>query len=147
MTTKEVMAKGVIEKIGLKGSFLKHEKTNGDKLLLEGEVLDHQAGIEYMLGVLTNKEHGCLKNIDEINAVGHRVALGGENYDKSVLITRDVISEVEKFTELAPLHNPHNLKGIKAMELLMPGVPQCAVFDTAFHQTIPDYACMYPIPY
>ncbi|MCX6258107.1 MAG: acetate kinase [Bacteroidia bacterium] len=147
MTTVEVLAKGLVDKIGLKGSLIKHDLPDGEKLILEGEILDHQAGIEYLLGVLTSKEHGCIKDMNEINAVGHRVAHGGENFSKSEFITKEVESDIEKLFELAPLHNPHHMKGIKAMELLLPGVPQCAVFDTAFHQTLPDYAYMYAIPY
>ena len=147
MTTEEVLAKGVVEKVGLKGSFLKLEKQNGDKVKLEGEVIDHQTGIEYALGVLTSEKHGCLKSIDEIQAVGHRVVHGAEKFSSSVLINDEVIKELEKCIELAPLHNPPNLKGIFAMQALLPNVPQVGVFDTAFHQTMPKHAYMYAIPY
>jgi len=147
MTDESVMAKGIVEKIGLKGSFLKHTKADGQKVTLEGEILDHQSGIEYILGVLTSKNHGCLKGLNEIQAAGHRVAHGGENFSDSAFIDEMVHTEIAKLFELAPLHNPANMKGIDAMAQLIPGLPQVAVFDTSFHQTIPDYAFMYGIPY
>lgn len=142
-----VMAKGVVEKVGLKGSFLKHEKENGEKVLLEGEILDHQTGIDYILGVLLSERHGCLKSLNEIDAVGHRVVHGGEEFNSSVFISPDVIRKMEECIELAPLHNPPNLKGIYAVQQLMPHVPQVGVFDTAFHQTMPKRAYMYAIPH
>jgi acetate kinase len=142
-----VMARGVVEKVGLKGSFLRHVKENGEKVQLEGEILDHQTGIDYILGVLLSEKHGCLKSLDEIDAVGHRVVHGGEEFNSSVFITPDVIRKMEECIELAPLHNPPNLKGIYAVQQLMPNVPQVGVFDTAFHQTMPKHAYMYAIPY
>jgi acetate kinase len=147
MVNKKVLAKGIVEKIGLKGSFMKLEKESGEKSRFEGEILDHQIGIEYILGVLTSKKHGCIKSLNEIDAVGHRVVLGGEKFSDSVFIDEAVFSEIEKYCELAPLHNPANLKGIVAMSTLIPGIRQAAVFDTSFHQTMPDYAYMYGIPY
>lgn len=147
MADKTVMAKGVVEKIGLKGSFLKHTKQDGQKITLEGEVLDHQTGIEYILGVLTSKNHGCISGLHEIEAAGHRVAHGGEGFSDSAFIDPHVHGEIAKLFELAPLHNPANMKGIDAMAQLIPGIPQVAVFDTSYHQTIPDYAYMYGIPY
>jgi acetate kinase len=147
MTDKTLMAKGVVEKVGLKGSFMKHTKADGQKILLEGEVLDHQSGIEYILGVLTSKKHGCIENLEEIDAAGHRVAHGGEHFSDSAFIDEHVHSEIEMLFELAPLHNPANMKGIDAMAMLIPGIPQVAVFDTSFHQTMPEYAYMYGIPY
>ncbi|MFN8206390.1 MAG: acetate kinase [Bacteroidales bacterium] len=147
MTNEEVIAKGIVEKVGLKGSFLKLEKKNGEKVLFEGEIIDHQTGIEYVLGVLTSKKHGCIKSIEEIEAVGHRVVHGGEKFNSSVLITDEMIQEMEKCIELAPLHNPPNLKGIYAMQTLLPSVPQVGVFDTAFHQSMPRHAYMYAIPF
>lgn len=147
MASKELLAKGIVEKIGLKGSFLKHEKKNGEKIRLEGEILDHQSGIEYLLGVLISANHGCLKSINEIDAVGHRVAHGGEQFSDSAFIDQNVFNEIEKCIQLAPLHNPANLAGIIAMQALLPEVPQVAVFDTSFHQTMPDYAYMYGIPH
>ncbi|MGQ1889716.1 acetate/propionate family kinase [Thermophagus sp. OGC60D27] len=148
MTDSEwsVMAKGGVEKVGLKGSFLKHEKSSGEKVLLEGEILDHQTGIDYILGVLISERHGCIEDLNEIDAVGHRVVHGGEMFNSSVFITDDVIKKMEECIDLAPLHNPPNLKGIEAISSLLPDVPQVGVFDTAFHQTMPKHAYMYGIP-
>jgi acetate kinase len=147
MNKKSVLAKGIAEKVGLKGSFVNHEKENGDRIIFEGEIIDHLVGIEYILGIIISKKHGCISDLEEINAVGHRVVNGGEKFSSSVYITDEVQAEIEKFSQLAPLHNPANLKGINAVKLLIPGVPQVAVFDTAFHQTLPEHAYMYAIPY
>jgi acetate kinase len=147
MATKEVLTKGGIEKIGLHGSFLRNQRWDGDKVKLVGEVIDHQAGIEYILGVLTSTKHGAINNLGEINAVGHRVVHGAEKFKSSIMITEEVIDKIEECIDLAPLHNPPNLKGIEAITAILPEVPQVAVFDTAFHQTMPDYAYMYAIPY
>ena len=147
MTSKEVLGSGGVEKIGMKGSFLKHTKQNGEKVILEGEVLEHQLAIEYILGVLTSEKHGCIKNMEEIDAVGHRVVHGGEKFNSSVVITDEVIRNIEACIEIAPIHNPPNLAGIFAISDLLPQVPQVAVFDTAFHQTMPEHAYMYGIPY
>jgi acetate kinase len=147
MTNREVIAKGGIEKLGMKGSFLKHVRQDGQVVVFEGEIMDHKIGVEYILGVLTNEKHGCLKSLDELDAVGHRVVHGGEEFNKSVLLTDDVLAVVTKCIDIAPLHNPPNLKGIRAMEELIPGILQVGVFDTAFHQTIEPKAYMYGIPY
>ena len=147
LESNRILAKGIVEKIGMKGSFLKHEKESGQKVLFEGEILDHKIGIEYILGVLSSEKHGCISSLNEINAVGHRVVHGGEEFSDSVLITDEVIQKLEKFMELAPLHNPPNIKGIYALKTLIPDVPQVAVFDTAFHHTIPQHSFMYAIPY
>ena len=147
LSESRILAKGIVEKIGMKGSFLKHEKESGEKVLFEGEILDHKIGIEYILGVLSSEKHGCISSLDEINAVGHRVVHGGEEFSESVLITDEVVQTLEKFIELAPLHNPPNLKGIYAIKALIPEIPQVAVFDTAFHHTMPQHAFMYAIPY
>ena len=147
METRQVLAQGGVEKIGLKGSFLKFTLPDGRKVILEGEILEHQAGIEYILGVLLSKKYGCINSLSEIDAVGHRVVHGGEKFNQSVLLTQEVIASVEECIELAPLHNPPNLKGIYAIRELMPETPQVAVFDTAFHQTMPDYAYMYALPF
>lgn len=144
---KEFLAKGVVEKIGLKGSFMKFEKPKGEKVRLEGEVIDHRVGIEYILGVLVSAKHGCIRNLSEIDAVGHRVVHGGERFKESVLITEETIQGIKACIQLAPIHNPANLSGILAMQSLLPLVPQVAVFDTAFHQTMPEHAYMYAIPY
>lgn len=147
MDTRETLGSGGVEKIGMKGSFLKHTCGDGQKVILEGEILEHQTAIEYILGVLTSEKYGAVKSLEEINAVGHRVVHGGEKFNSSVLITDEVIRKIEECIELAPLHNPPNLAGIHAIAELLPDVPQVAVFDTAFHQTMPDYAYMYSIPY
>ncbi len=147
MNKKEVMAKGIIEKIGMQGSFLKNTRQDGDEVRLEGEIVDHQAGIEYMLGVLISNNHGSLQSLDELEAVGHRVVHGGEAFKGSVIINEAVIKKMEEVAELAPLHNPPNLKGIYAVGELLPDLPQIGVFDTAFHQTMPEYAYMYAIPF
>jgi acetate kinase len=147
MTTRSVIARGVVDKIGLHGSYVKHERVDVDKVTLEGEIVDHQAGIAYMLGILTSEKRGSLKSFDEIDAVGHRVVHGGEKFHNSVLITEEVIEGIEECIDLAPLHNPPNLKGINAMQALLPEVPMVCTFDTAFHQTIPAHSYMYAIPY
>lgn len=147
MDGHRVVARGGIEKLGLKGSFLKHKHEDGRQIVFEGEILDHKSGIEYILGVLTSEKYGCIKNMEEIDAVGHRVVHGGEFFSSSEFITPEVIDALEKCTNLAPLHNPPNLKGIYAMEELIPGIPQVGVFDTAFHQTMDPVAYMYGIPY
>ena len=147
MESKEVLAKGSIEKIGMHGSFLRNTRNDGDVVKLTGEIIDHQAGIEFMLGVLISPEHGSLSSLEELEAIGHRIVHGGENFKSSTLLTDEVIKKIEECAELAPLHNPPNLKGIYAFKSLIPDIPQIGVFDTAFHQTMPDYAYMYAIPY
>jgi len=144
---KIVKAKGLVDKIGMQGASLTNSRNDGDKVILEGEIIDHQIGIEYVLGVLTSEEHGSINELAEINAVGHRVVHGAEKFNSSVLITNDVITQMENCVELAPLHNPPNLKGIYAMKQLLPEVPQCGVFDTAFHQTMPAHSYLYALPY
>lgn len=147
MPSKAVLAKGLVDKIGLKGSAIMHKRDDGAEAKLEGEILDHQAGIQYLLGVLVSKKYGSIKNIEEIDAVGHRVVHAGEKFSGSVFITEEVIDALEECVDLAPLHNPPNLKGIYAMKELLPEVPQVGVFDTAFHQTMPPQAYLYGIPY
>ena len=146
MVGRKVVSKGGIEKLGVKGSFLKHVREDGQVVVFEGEIIDHKAGIEYILGVLTSVKHGCMKSLNEIDAVGHRVVHGGEKFKTSVYITEEVKTELERNISLAPLHNPPNLKGILAIEELIPEIPQVSVFDTAFHQTMEPYAYMYGIP-
>ena len=147
MDDRKVIAKGGVEKLGMKGSFLKHIRQDGQVVVFEGEILDHKIGVEYILGILTSEKHGCLKSLDELDAVGHRVVHGGERFNSSVFLTDEVLAEVTKCIDIAPLHNPPNLKGIQAMEELIPGIPQVGVFDTAFHQTMEPKAYMYGIPY
>jgi len=147
MANKSILIKGIAEKVGLKGSFVRIEKQNGEKVMFEGEIIDHLVGIDYILGIITSKKHGCINSLSDIDAGGDRVVNGGDRFSSSVFITDEVINEVERFCEIAPLHNPANLKGINAIKLLIPDMPQVAVFDTAFHQTLPPYAYMYAIPY
>ncbi|KAA6302691.1 MAG: Acetate kinase [Candidatus Ordinivivax streblomastigis] len=147
MEANASLAQGGVEKIGLTGSFLKLTLPNGDKVILEGEILDHQTGIEYILGVITSKKYGCITSLTEIDAVGHRLVHGGEKFNSSVLIDDEVIQKIIECIDLAPLHNPPNLNGIYAVRELMANVPQVGVFDTAFHQTMPDYAYMYGLPH
>ena len=147
MTTKEVMAQGGIEKIGLPGSFLKLTLPNGEKKILEKDVPEHTTGIDFILNTLVSEEYGAIKSLDEINAVGHRMVHGGEKFAKSVLIDQEVLDTFIACSDLAPLHNPANLKGVNAVTAILPNVPQVGVFDTAFHQTMPDYAYMYAVPY
>lgn len=147
LPSQQVLAKGLVDKIGLKGSLIKHWRNDGTEVKLEGEILDHQIGIEYLLGVLTSEKYGSIKKLQEIDAVGHRVVHAGEMFNGSVYITPAVISALEECIDLAPLHNPPNLKGIYSITQLLPSVPQVGVFDTAFHQTMPDYVYLYGIPY
>ncbi len=147
MDTKQVIAQGGVEKIGLPDSFLLVKLPNGEKVQIDKPMPEHTVGIELILSTLTDSKLGCIKSLTEINAVGHRVVHGGEKFNKSVLITDEVLKNIEACIDLAPLHNPANLKGIRAIEQTLPGVPQVAVFDTAFHQTMPEYAYMYAIPY
>lgn len=147
MTTKEVLAQGGIEKIGFVGSFLKLTLPNGEKKILEKDIPEHTAGIEFILNTLVSPEYGAIKSLDEINAVGHRMVHGGERFSESVLLNKEVLDAFIACNDLAPLHNPANLKGVNAVSAILPNVPQVGVFDTAFHQTMPDYAYMYAIPY
>ena len=147
MTTKEVMAQGGIEKLGLPDSFLKFTLADGSKKIIEKNMPEHTVGVELILEVLTNAEYGCIKSLEEIDAVGHRLVHGGEKFNTSVVITPEVIKQMEACTELAPLHNPANLKGVAAITKILPNVPQVGVFDTAFHQTMPAHAYMYALPY
>ncbi|MCX6320862.1 MAG: acetate kinase [Bacteroidia bacterium] len=147
MSSGVVLAKGIVEKIGLKGSFLKNERFDNDKVKLEGEILDHQSGIEYILGMMISKKRGVIKELNEIDAIGHRVVHGGETFKGSCYLDDITIKGIEDCSDLAPLHNPANLKGIYAMKMLLPAVPQVGVFDTSFHQTMPDYSFMYALPY
>ena len=147
MTTKEVIAQGGIEKIGLKGSFLKLTLPNGEKKVLEKDIPEHTIGVEFILNTLISPEYGAIKSLDEINAVGHRMVHGGERFSESVLLNKEVLEAFAACNDLAPLHNPANLKGVNAVSAILPNIPQVGVFDTAFHQTMPDYAYMYAIPY
>lgn len=147
MDGHDILAQGGIERIGLPGSFLKLTLSNGEKVILERDIPEHTIGIEFILETLTCEKFGCIKSLKEITAVGHRVVHGGEKFNDSVRITQEVIDQMIECSDLAPLHNPANLKGIYTIQKLLPEIPQVGVFDTAFHQTMPDYAYMYAIPY
>ncbi len=144
---KQLLAKGVVERIGMAGAMLTHKPFDREEIRLSGEILDHKVAIEYILSILLSKNHGVIKDKSEIAAVGHRVVHGGERFSESELITSDVIKEIVRCMDYAPLHNPLNLKGIRATQALLPDAPQVAVFDTAFHQTMPSHAYMYGLPY
>ena len=130
---EEVLAKGIIEKIGLEGSMIKNKRNDGDVVKLQENIADHQDGIKKVLDILVSKDHGSLGSLEEISAVGHRVVHGGETFNSSVMITDEVVAKMEECIDLAPLHNPPNLTGINSIKALLPEVPQCGVFDTAFH--------------
>ena len=147
MKNEEVMAKGLVERIGIEGSILTHRPEGMDKVVIEQPMKDHKDAIKLVLDALIDKKHGVISDMSEISAVGHRVVHGGEKYSKSVLIDDEVLKAIDECTKLAPLHNPPNIIGINACKALMPNTPMVAVFDTAFHQTIPDYAYMYALPY
>jgi acetate kinase len=143
----KLLAKGLLERIGLNDSILTHKPTGRDPYKVINDIPDHTIGINLVMAALTDPKHGVIKDVREIKAVGHRVVNGGESYKESVLVDNEVKKQIEICSELAPLHNPANLKGILSVEKLIPGVPQVAVFDTSFHQTMPDYAYMYALPY
>lgn len=144
---KLTLAKGNIERIGMSGAVLSHTRYDGDTIKIAGEILDHQIGIEYVLGVMLSKNHGVIDDKDDIDAIGHRVVHGGEAFSGSVLITNEVVNVLQDNIELAPLHNPPNIKGIQAVTRLLPGKPQVGVFDTSFHLKMPPKAFLYGIPY
>ncbi len=146
MDDQSVITSGGIEKIGLPDSFITI-KLNGEKFRMERPIEEHTAGVQFIFEVLTTGEHAVLKNLDELDAVGHRMVHGGEKFNKSVLLTPKVMKAFAQCNDLAPLHNPANIKGVNAVTALLPKIPQVGVFDTAFHQTMPDYAYMYALPY
>lgn len=143
----ELIAKGLLDRIGLESSLLTHQVPGREKYKASEDIPDHQVGINLILRTLKDPEFGVIKADNEITAVGHRVAHGGENFKQSVRINPEVKKDIEKCIEMAPLHNPANLKGILSIEAILPHIPQVAVFDTSFHQTMPPYSFMYPIPY
>ena len=146
MENEEVLAKGYIEKIGLADSFLTHT-AKGEKYKIEKNIPNHEEGMKVVIEQLLNKDYGVIKDLKEIDAVGHRVVHGGEKFSGSVVITDAVVNAIEECIPLAPLHNPAGITGIEACKKALPGVPMVGVFDTAFHQTIPEKAYIYPIPY
>ena len=145
--TETALAKGLVERIGMAGAVLSHSRHDGDSIKIAGEILDHQIAIEYVIAILLSPNHGVIKDINEIDAVGHRVVHGGESFTGSVLITDEVIKVLQDNIELAPLHNPPNIKGIQATLRLLPQTPQVGVFDTAFHSKMPPRSYLYGIPY
>ena len=147
MESKSVLAKGGIEKIGLEGSFLKLTQPDGEKVTLTKDIPEHTTGVRFIISVLTGEEYGVIKSINEIDAVGHRMVHGGEKFSSSVLLTEQVMKDFEACNDLAPLHNPANIKGVNAVKEIAPEMPQVGVFDTSFHQTLPDYAYIYGVPY
>lgn len=147
MTNNQVLASGGVERIGLDNAFIKVALPNGEKKQIMHDMPDHKEGVNFVFQVLLDKEIGALQSVNEIDAVGHRVVQGGDIYTESVLVTPQVEKDIEDLCELAPVHNPGHLRGIKAVDELMPNVPQVCVFDNAFHSTMPDYAYLYAIPY
>ena len=146
MDDQSVITSGGIEKIGLPDSFIT-VKLNGEKHKMERPIAEHTAGVQWIFEVLTKGEYAVLKSLEELDAVGHRMVHGGEKFNKSVRLTPEVMEAFAACNDLAPLHNPANIKGVNAVSALMPNIPQVGVFDTAFHQSMPDYAYMYALPY
>jgi len=147
METEQVIAKGMCDRIGIEGGNFKLKADGREDYKIDIQMANHKEAVKLVLDALVSSEHGVIKSLSEISAVGHRVLHGGEKFSGSVIVNDDVIAAIEECCELGPLHNPHNLTGIRACEAMMPGVPQVAVFDTGFHQTMPDYAYLYALPY
>ena len=147
MTNETLLCKGLVEKIGIDGSVITHEKIGMDKFRLETPMANHEDAIAQVLAAIQDPEHGVVKDMSEIGAVGHRVVHGGEKYADAVLLTEKVMKDIEECCDIAPLHNPPNIAGINACKALMPNTPMVAVFDTAFHQTMPPESYLYAIPY
>lgn len=147
MDDNSVMASGGAERVGLDGAFVKVKLPNGEKRQVMHDIPEHTEGVKFIFSLLTDPEIGAIKDLKEIDAVGHRMVHGGEKFNKSVILNEEVLKVFEECSDLAPLHNPANLKGVKAVSELMPGLPQVGVFDTAFHQTMPKRAYLYAIPY
>ncbi len=145
--SQKTLTRGGIERIGMDGATLTNIRYDGDEIKIAGEIVDHNSAIEYILAVLLSRNHGVINDKSDIHAIGHRVVHGGETFTSSALITDEVIKGIRNNFEIAPLHNPHNLRGIIACQINLPGVPQVAVFDTAFHQQMPRKAFLYGIPY
>ncbi|MCF7934996.1 MAG: acetate kinase [Synergistales bacterium] len=147
MTTEDVLCKGLVERIGIDGSRIKHEKNGSEKKFVDVDIPNHKKGVSEVLALLQSPEDGVLQSLDELKAVGHRVVHGGEHFSQSVIVDDKVFAAIEECIPLAPLHNPANLTGIRAMHEVLPETPQVAVFDTAFHQTMPKHSYMYGLPY
>jgi acetate kinase len=144
---KIALANGLVDRIGMSGAVLSHKRYDGNNIKIAGEILDHQIAVEYVLGVMLSKNHGVIDDKKDIDAVGHRVVHGGETFSGSVFITDEVVRVLQDNIELAPLHNPPNIKGIQACQRILPDTPQCGVFDTAFHSNMPPKSYLYGIPY
>lgn len=147
MSDESVLAKGLVERIGIEGSQLKHEVPEREKETIKVPMKDHKEALKHVLDALVDEKIGAIKSLSEIQAVGHRVVHAGEYYSASVVIDADVMKRLDECIQLAPLHNPPNIIGIEALQELIPGIPNVAVFDTAFHQTMPPRAYIYPLPY
>jgi len=147
MENESVMAKGLVERIGIEGSVLNHQPAGCDKIKIFGDMPTHKEGIQFVLDALTSKEHGVIESMNEIDAVGHRVAHGGEYFNGSAVVNEENLAKIKDCIALAPLHNPANVMGIEAVQAILPNAPMVAVFDTAFHQTIPEKAYLYGLPY
>src|SRR5690554_1656874 len=147
MEDEAILTKGVVERIGIDDSLLEHQKDNGEEIIIKEKIEDHAQGIKLVINTILNKDYGVLQDSNEIDAIGHRVLHGGEKFTESILINDEVEKAIEDNCELGPLHNPHNLTGIRVCKDLMPDKPQVAVFDTAFHQTMPKKAFIYALPY
>jgi len=145
--TEVALAKGMVARIGMSGSVLTHKPHDRPEVKVSGEILDHIVAIEYVVSMLLSENHGVIKDRSEIEAIGHRVVHGGEEFSDSVLITPELLSKIRNLIDLAPLHNPHNIRGINACQKTLPGVPMVAVFDTAFHHKMPQFAYIYGLPY
>lgn len=147
--SEEVLAKGIAERIGVKGGGgrIVHQTSANGKAEVQLDMADHDQAVDQVFNLLTDAQKGALRSVKDISAVGHRVVHGGESFVQPTLVDEEIVNEIDKLSDLAPLHNPPNIKGIRACMRLMPGVPQVAVFDTAFHATIPDYAYTYALPY
>jgi acetate kinase len=147
MENEAVLAKGLCDRIGIDNSFIKHTKTGSDTIVIDVDMTNHRSAIKQVIGVLTGERTGVIGNMSEIAAVGHRIVHGGEKFHDSAIIDENVMSAIRECIDLAPLHNPPNIIGIEACQHIMPDTPMVAVFDTAFHQTIPQYAYLYALPY
>ncbi|MBQ8071379.1 MAG: acetate kinase [Bacteroidales bacterium] len=143
----DLIAKGIVEKIGLENGIFQYAPKGGEKIVQEFPIPDHKVGMQLVLDALTDKEHGVLKSIEDIEAVGHRIVHGGEYFSGSALVDEDVLKKIEICCDFAPLHNPAHLLGIRAVQHVLPSVPQVVTFDTAYHQSMPEYAYMYALPY
>ncbi len=147
MDNESVLAQGGVERIGLDKAFIKVKLPNGEKKQIMADLPTHKEGVSLVFNCLLDPEFGAIKSLDDIEAVGHRIVQGGDKYDKSVILTKQVEKDIEELCDLAPVHNAGHLKGIRAVNELMPNTPQVCVFDNAFHSTMPDYAYLYAIPY